>query len=245
LSGIGGGGKTRIAIEYCYDSIREYASIWWIDASEERLIRESLTRLGEALGSIRDGDDMTAEEVMKAVQSGLQCVHRWLLVFDDAPGPGSVTTWIPRLPHGRVLMTSRNPAWRETGPTLEILPLEREHAITFLLSRSGDTDRAAAHRLAESLGYLPLALEQAAAFVERSGCGLGVYERRFRERRVRYERFEDESERAMTAIWDISIRRMFVEDPVAAILARMLSFCCAAPAHCASPSAKYNLENSE
>ena len=88
----------------------------------------------------------------------------WLLVFDNAPDRASVAPFVPPAGHGRVLITSRNQIW-PPGQALEVPVLDTEVAAGFLVSRTGDADRRAALELAGELGGLPLALEQAAAYV--------------------------------------------------------------------------------
>ena len=92
----------------------------------------------------------------------------WLLVFDNAPDRASVARFVPPAGPGRVLITSRNQIW-PPGQALEVPVLDPQVAAEFLVSRTGDADRRAALELAGELGGLPLALEQAAAYVQASG----------------------------------------------------------------------------
>ena len=92
----------------------------------------------------------------------------WLLVFDNAPDRASVARFVPPAGPGRVLITSRNQIW-PPGQALEVPVLDPQVAAEFLVGRTGDADRRAALELAGELGGLPLALEQAAAYVQASG----------------------------------------------------------------------------
>ena len=96
----------------------------------------------------------------------------WLLVFDNAPDRASVQALLPPAGHGRVLVTSRDPFW-PPGQVLDVPVLDREVAAEFLGGRTGDADRQAALELAGELGGLPLALEQAAAYIQASGDTAG------------------------------------------------------------------------
>ena len=89
----------------------------------------------------------------------------WLLVFDNAPDRASVAAFVPPAGPGRVLITSRNQIW-PPGQALEVPVLDPEVAAEFLVGRTGDPDRRAALDLAGELGGLPLALEQAAAYIQ-------------------------------------------------------------------------------
>ena len=224
LTGMGGAGKTRAAAEYCYAAIGNYSVIWWVDASEERLIEHGLRALSEELGLARSEDQLSWGEIAPGIAARLREVDRWLLVLDNADMPTRVERYLADLAMGHMIVTSRNPSWRECGLPVEVRPLNREDSITFLVHRSGNLDREAAASLSEALGDLPIALEQAAAFVERTASGLDSYLKRYIQRRLRYDKFDDDGERAMAAIWSITIRRLNRENPVAVALARMLSF---------------------
>ena len=106
----------------------------------------------------------------------------WLLVFDNAPDRGSVAPFVPPAGRGRVLITSRNQIW-PPGQALDVPVLDPQVAAEFLTGRTGDADRRAALELAGELGGLPLALEQAAAYVQATGDSLAGYLAAFRQRR--------------------------------------------------------------
>ena len=106
----------------------------------------------------------------------------WLLVFDNAPDRASVARFVPPAGPGQVLITSRNQIWPRSQ-ALEVPVLDLQVAAGFLVDRTGDTDRRAALELAGELGGLPLALEQAAAYVQASGDSLAGYLALFRQRR--------------------------------------------------------------
>ena len=107
----------------------------------------------------------------------------WLLVFDNAPDRASVARFVPPAGPGRVLITSRNQIW-PPGQALDVPVLDPQVAAEFLVSRTGDTDRRAALELAGELGGLPLALEQAAAYIQATGDTLAAYLASFRRRRA-------------------------------------------------------------
>ena len=98
----------------------------------------------------------------------------WLLVFDNAPDRASVASFVPPGGPGRVLITSQNQIW-PPAQALEVPVLDPEVAAEFLVNRTGDPDRQAALDLAGELGGLPLALEQAAAYIQATGGSLSGY----------------------------------------------------------------------
>jgi tetratricopeptide (TPR) repeat protein len=100
----------------------------------------------------------------------------WLLVFDNADQPDAVAPWLPVEGAGGVVITSRDPVWRRhTTATLSVEVLARAEAVRFVYQRTGQRDRAAARALAEALGDLPLALEQACAYAEAEQLPLVAY----------------------------------------------------------------------
>ena len=107
----------------------------------------------------------------------------WLLVFDNTPGRASVEKFLPPAGRGRVLVTSQNPNW-PPGQVLDVPVLDIEVAAEFLAARTGDQDQRAATELAAEVGGLPLALEQAAAYIQATGGSLAGYVSLFRDRRA-------------------------------------------------------------
>ena len=127
---------------------------------------------------------------------------------------------------GRVLITSRNQIW-PPGQALDVPVLDPQVAAEFLVSRTGDLDRRAAMELAGELGGLPLALEQAAAYVQASGESLAGYLALFRHRRPdllgRGEPLGYPGTVATT--WRLAFEDVRQAAPGAAGLLRLLAFC--------------------
>ena len=134
--------------------------------------------LAAQLGATDRGDPVAAVHGVLAASPA-----PWLLVFDNAPDRASVARFVPPAGPGRVLITSRNQIW-PPGQALEVPVLDPQVAAEFLVGRTGDADRQAALELAGELGGLPLALEQAAAYVQASGETLAGYLALFRQRRA-------------------------------------------------------------
>jgi tetratricopeptide (TPR) repeat protein len=160
----------------------DYDPAWWIPSKSSLTIPAALARLAPKLG-IADSADQ--EEAVAAVLDALRTRDRWLLVFDNAQQPADLARWQPTGGNGHVLVTSRNPAWGALGQAVRVDVLPREQAVELLLRRTPGKDQASAAALAEALGDLPLALEQAAAYLEQTGMPLATYLTAYRRRHQR------------------------------------------------------------
>jgi hypothetical protein len=221
LTGLGGAGKTSVAMEYAYRQLGEVAVAWQLPAEDPAVLAAGFGDLAAQLGA-GDGRDPVA-----AVHGALAASPvEWLLVFDNAPDRASVARFVPPTGPGRVLITSQNQIW-PPGQSLDVPVLDPQVAAEFLVNRTGDQDRQAALELAELLGGLPLALEQAAAYVQASGDSLVGYLASFRQRRpemlVRGEPTEYPETVATT--WGLAFEDVQQSAPEAAGLLRLLAFC--------------------
>ena len=148
----------------------------------------------------------------------------WLVVFDNAPDRASVAPFVPPAGPGRVLITTQNQIW-PPGQALDVPVLDVEVAAEFLVSRTGDPDRVAAEELAGLLGGLPLALEQAAAYLQATGTTLARYLLLFRVRQADLlARGEVAGHLDVAATLGLSLSRLAGEAPAAAGLVRLLAF---------------------
>jgi tetratricopeptide (TPR) repeat protein len=221
VRGMGGVGKTQLALEYAFAHAGDFDLVWWLRAEETATLLEDYAALAEPFGLATAGEgDLAA--VAEVVHQALGRRDRWLLVFDNATGPDDLTSLLPKAGGGRVLITSRNPNWPSALP-LDVPVLDRDAAIGFLLDRTRQEDGDAADALAQELGRLPLALAQAAAYVTETGIGLAGYVDLFRHRRR--ELWVDEKPPAdypATVGATMAIDRLRDKEPLAVDL---LSFC--------------------
>ncbi len=243
IAGLGGVGKTQLALEYCHRHRDEYGLIWWLRADEEAALAADMVQLGRELGL---AVDQTTEQVAQAALvrrwlegsgapggGGVQenAAH-WLLVFDNADtiAPKVLQAYLPHTGPGRVLITSRNPNWRGTAQVLAVNVFMPQEAVKFLFERAG-LERAQeleeeARGLAEELGYLPLALEHAGAYVEATGCMLTAYRRLLATQRARlWEKAAapDAYHATITTTWEISFQQVRTQNPAAIAL---FNLCC-------------------
>ena len=223
LYGLGGAGKTSVAVEYAHRHLAEVRVAWQFAAEDPTVLAAGFGELAAQLGDREPGryagsggvGARGAGRVPGAVAAGVR----------QRGGPGSVAAFLPPAGPGRVLITSQNPAW--PGQVLDVPVLDPEVAAGFLVSRTGDPDRQAARDLAGELGGLPLALEQAAAYMQATGDTLAGYLASFRQRRADLlARGEPTGYRQTVASHlGAGVRDLQQAAPGAAGLLRLLAFC--------------------
>ena len=225
LCGLGGAGKTSVALEYAHRHLAEVGVAWQFSAEDPAVLAAGFAELAAQLGA---RDLLDTRDPVASVH-GMLAAHpaQWLLVFDNAPDRASVVAFLPPAGRGRVLMTSRNQIW-PPGQALDVPVLDPEVAAEFLVNRTGDPDRQAALDLAGGLGGLPLALEQAAAYIQATGDTLAGYLASFQQRRpdmlARGEATGYDS--TVAATWALTFEQLEQSAPQAAGLLRLLA-CCA------------------
>jgi tetratricopeptide (TPR) repeat protein len=226
LHGMGGIGKTQMAVEYIYRHLHDYDVVWWIQAARPAQIRAGLTELAQHLGLPGSSEANTAvPAVREALRLG-QPYRRWLLVFDAAESPDVVRPFFPTNGSGEILITSRNPDWAGVSRPLEVAVFAREESMELLKRRGPDVDDDEADRLADKLGDLPLAIEQAAAWCAETGMPVDEYLRLFDEK---VEEILDTSapadyEVSVAAAWNVSFDELRKRSPAAHQLLQVCAF---------------------
>jgi tetratricopeptide (TPR) repeat protein len=226
LCGLGGAGKTSVAVEYAHRHLAEVGLAWQFPAENASVLAAGFGELAAQLG-VRDLVD--TRDPVASVHAVLAAYPRqWLLVFDNAPDRESVAAFLPPAGSGRVLITSQNPNW-PPGQALDVPVLDAGVAAGFLVNRTGDPDQQAATDLAGQLGGLPLALEQAAAYIQASGGSLAAYLRLFRQRRdALLARGEPAGYgKTVATTWSLAFGQLEPSAPAAVGLLRLLA--CYAP----------------
>jgi tetratricopeptide (TPR) repeat protein len=184
LFGLGGIGKTRLAVEHAWRSGDRYDKALFVVAESPQVLRSNLARLSRpSLLDLPQFETASEDSNVEAVLGWLQEHDRWLVILDNVDtqeAERAVLEILPSLARGRVLITSRLREWPASVRRQPLELLSPEEAQRFLLERTADDrgvqdDPEAARRLAETLGYLPLALEQASAYIAHHQMRLSAY----------------------------------------------------------------------
>jgi tetratricopeptide (TPR) repeat protein len=233
IAGLGGVGKTQVALEYAYRYGYEYDNIWWVNAEKPETILASFQTFAftkEIVGK----DTKEAEIIIEAVRNWMQQHDNWLFIYDnaeifeenEADGTGRrFEDYLPKLNAGRkhVLITSRNKHWKRIATVLTLEVFSPDEASQFLTSRTGLPSDLYQEQLTERLGYLSLALEQAGAYISETNCDYREYLSLLDEYRLDIfkESPDMKTKESVHATWDISFKKIKNES------AKQLFYLCA------------------
>ncbi|MFI5897428.1 FxSxx-COOH system tetratricopeptide repeat protein [Actinoplanes sp. NPDC051513] len=227
LHGMGGVGKSQVAIEYVHRHSAEYDLIWWISAERESQILSSLTQLAQRLNLDVSPEANTAvPAVREALSTGATGYHNWLLVFDNAEAPRDVQRHFPTGGAGKILVTSRDLDWSRITRSTEVDVFARNESKEFLSGRNPDLSDRDAEKLAEALGDLPLAIEQAAAWRTATGMSVAEYLKLLEQKRIEVLDASPSPDypSSVAAAFALSVEKLMAVNPAAVQLLQICSF---------------------
>jgi len=240
ISGLGGIGKTQLALEYAYRSRGDYQAVLWTQADTRENLTSSYLTIATLLNLPEKGEQESTR-VIVAVKNWLQRSTDWLLILDNADELALARDFLPPSFGGHVLLTTRAQAMGRFARCLEVDILSTELAALFLLRRAGllpveatleqasEHDRSVARAICEEVGGLPLALDQAGAYIEETGCSLAEYQRLYQHRRAdllaeRRGQLVDDHPLPVATTWSLSFAQVEQKNPAAADLLRLCAF---------------------
>ncbi|HZR39229.1 MAG TPA: FxSxx-COOH system tetratricopeptide repeat protein [Ktedonobacteraceae bacterium] len=191
LSGLGGIGKTQIAVEYAYRYHHDYTAVFWLAAETAETLFDSFTAVSRVLDLPTD-KERDQYKIVEQVLNWLNMHKEWLVIFDNVEDLQLIKAFLPTARQGALLFTSRLHVFDTLAHPIELQPLSLEEGTHLLLRRArmlhreqtdaqlSSTDLITAHTIVQELGGLPLALDQAGAYIEATRCSLEDYLHLFR-----------------------------------------------------------------
>jgi hypothetical protein len=171
ISGLGGIGKTQTAVKYAYQYRDDYKYILWVNADSLDTLNLDFSAIARML-NLPNKDAREQNLIINSVKLWLETVGEWLLIFDNADKPELIKDFFPSKPKGHILVTSRAQEFQNLNfmTPVELPRLESGESVEFLLKRTGRKDVGkeeyeAIGQLSQEFDYLPLALEQAGAYI--------------------------------------------------------------------------------
>jgi hypothetical protein len=234
-----GSGITQTAVEYAHRHSNEYLYTLWASAdSREELVSSYVTVAG--LLKLPEADCQDQMLALEAVKRWLRSSQSWLLILDNADDLALARKFIPSGKNGRLLLTTRAGALGVVGRRVDIEEMETEEGALFVLRRTKSiaedaklevaeaTDLATAKEISRQLDGLPLALDQASAYIEETRCGLSGYLRLYREHAPELLRrrggLSSDHPNPVATTWALSFENIEKANPAAAELLRFCAF---------------------
>jgi tetratricopeptide (TPR) repeat protein/transcriptional regulator with XRE-family HTH domain len=239
ISGLGGVGKTQIVLEYAYQHYNDYKAVFWVHADSRETSLSDFVSIASLL-NLPEKAEQDRTRIVKAVKSWFHKHTAWLLILDNVDDLATLQECMPTLGNGSILITSRMQSLGNVvhhPMKVDIMGLEA--GMLFLLRRAGilslgdaldsasEADRAVASTLVEEMGGLPLALDQAGAYIEETGCSLSRYlhlYKRHRAKLLKRRGISSEYPQSVAATWSLSFQKIEKDSPIAVEMLLLCAF---------------------
>jgi tetratricopeptide (TPR) repeat protein len=236
ISGLGGIGKTQTALEYAYRYRGEYRFALWVSAVSRDSLISDFVKVA-ALLKLPEKDEQDQNVVVLVVKRWLTEHGVWLLILDNADDLEMVAEFLPTENQGHIILTTRAQSTGKVARSLEVEKMDLEEGSLLLLRRANvltpdaalaqasQADRTKAEAIVREMDGLPLALDQAGAYIEETRCGLSGYLDLHQKRRAdllkRKDRLSPEYRNTVATTWALSFQKVEQANPAAAEILRL------------------------
>jgi len=239
ISGLGGIGKTQTAVEYAFRYRDDYQFVLWVQANTQETLLSGFVTLAKQL-NLPEQNEQEQQVVVQAMKQWLETHSRWLLIFDNADDLAMVQDYLPEGNGGHILFTTRAQAMSGLARKIELDTMEPVEGAVLLLRRASlippnatlesasTADRALARDIVEAMGGLPLALDQAGAYLEETGESLSNYLTLYQQQRAVLLKRRGGSlphhPEAVATTWSMALQQVERDQPAAIELMRLCAF---------------------
>lgn len=239
LAGLGGVGKTQTALEYAYRYRQEYQIVAWVQAYSREVLEADLAALA-MLFNLPEKQEQEQKKLMKAIRQWFSSLTRWLLIFDNVDDFHILDDILPSPARGHILLTTRSQATGILAQAIEVEAMTPEEGAYFLLRRAkrvplhtplsdiAEDDFRLAREISHALGGLPLALDQAGAYIEETACSLAHCLKLYKDQREvflqRRGEYIDNHPASVATTWSLAFEKIHHANPSAIELLHFLAF---------------------
>jgi len=239
ISGLGGIGKTQSAVEYAYRYSNDYQAVLWVTAATQDTLVASFLDLARLL-NLPEKDERDQTITVQAVKRWLKYHDHWLLIVDNADDLALAEEILPMGGTGHILLTTRAQAAGTFADGITVEKMDTEEGMLLLLRRAkvlakeaplaqaSEADRAAAESIVKALDGLPLALDQAGAYIEETHCSVSAYLESYRQRQAELLKRRGgtgkEHPEPVATTWSLSFEQVERLNPMATDLLRVCAF---------------------
>lgn len=237
-TGLGGMGKTQTAVEYAYRYREQYSGVLWARMETRESAISDFVAIAYVL-NLQERHFKDQTRIVSAVKNWIAPHSQVLLILDNADDLQITEEFIPTGKIGHILLTSRAHATNSIGPTIEIDRIAQAQAVQFLLRRgritaldglvehASKSDQETANEITALLDGLPLALDQAGAYLEETGCGLAGYLALYKDKAMdllKYRGATSDHPDPVATTWRLSFDRVKAAHPAASELLCLCAF---------------------